>query len=242
LANSGEPLILENTATGNGCVIAMGVTCAAEMIPGYSCDEWPEGTEGVVKVMGIDIPNITPAELGQSSLPVKFVSFTASRKKHVTILEWATAIEINNDIFEIERSTDGRRFEKIDQIVGNGTTYNTSIYSYTDNYSINGTNYYMLKQIDFDGKSSYSSIAKTTYNEKSAVRIYPNTTSGLLNIDLGHLSTAYGSVMDINGQKVKAFTINNNYSTLDISNLSNGVYLIQITTNIKSETIKIFKD
>ena len=47
-------------------------------------------------------------------LPVELVAFQAEERNENIHLSWSTASEINNEGFEIERSTDGRNFDFID--------------------------------------------------------------------------------------------------------------------------------
>ena len=93
-------------------------------------------------------------------LPVELLYFDAfPSNNQYAQLEWATATEINNDGFEVLRSTDGIDFEYIAWISGNGNQTSTHKYSYED-YSIETgiTYYYRLKQIDYDGQYEYFNI------------------------------------------------------------------------------------
>jgi hypothetical protein len=61
----------------------------------------------------------------ESILPVTLISFNASLRNKVVYLEWLTATEINNDHFEVEKSTDGIHFNntaKIAYVKGNGNS------------------------------------------------------------------------------------------------------------------------
>ena len=93
-------------------------------------------------------------------LPVELLYFDAfPSNNQYAQLEWATATEINNDGFEVLRSTNGIDFEYIAWISGNGNQTSTHKYSYED-YSIETgiTYYYRLKQIDYDGQYEYFNI------------------------------------------------------------------------------------
>ncbi|MBL0189814.1 MAG: hypothetical protein IPQ18_00230 [Saprospiraceae bacterium] len=64
---------------------------------------------------------------------------------------------MNSKYFEIERSSDGSRFEKIGTMNAAGTSLTESNYMFHD---LNPTKraFYRLKMIDIDGKSKYSSL------------------------------------------------------------------------------------
>ena len=93
---------------------------------------------------------------GIEKIPVELTSFKAKVSNGAVILNWTTATEINNQMFEIERRLEESQFVTIGFVEGNGTTTETQTYSYLDNTVEIGTYYYRLKQIDFDGSFEYS--------------------------------------------------------------------------------------
>ena len=89
-------------------------------------------------------------------IPVEFVSFTASLNKNVVTVNWETATETNNKGFEVERRI-GDTWKTIGFVQGKGTTTEPSKYTYTDNVTnLGGKVAYRVKQLDFDGKFSYT--------------------------------------------------------------------------------------
>lgn len=74
------------------------------------------------------------------------------------MLKWSTAMELNNAMFVIERSTDGIDYENIGNVNGNGTTDENSEYNFLDVNASKNKLYYRLKQMDIDGSFSYSDI------------------------------------------------------------------------------------
>lgn len=95
-----------------------------------------------------------------TSLPVELLFFEVSPVNNSYLeLKWQTAGEINNDRFEIERSTDGINFSFLKTISGAGTVTQPIDYFYDDHdIEFNRTYYYRLKQVDFDGSFTYSLI------------------------------------------------------------------------------------
>jgi hypothetical protein len=88
---------------------------------------------------------------GSGTLPVKLISFTAGRSNQSVLLSWKTASEEGFDHFEIERSADGRSFQKIATIHAAGAGYP---YQHIDQVPLTGQNFYRLKMVDQDGKFS----------------------------------------------------------------------------------------
>ena len=95
-------------------------------------------------------------------VPVELTSFTATSQLGKVILNWATATEINNLGFEIERkillNQNQGEWVRIAFLEGNGTTTEPKEYSYVDDIStIQATTLvYRLKQMDFLGTYEYS--------------------------------------------------------------------------------------
>ena len=104
-----------------------------------------------------------------STLPVTYFNFSASKQQQSVLLSWQTANEINNNYFSIERSS-GRNFNALYKISSN----DKHAYSYTDLNPLQGNNYYRLKQVDKDGKFSYSQIVSVVFDDANKFVIYPN--------------------------------------------------------------------
>ncbi len=90
------------------------------------------------------------------AIPVELTSFTGTVIQDGVLLKWETATELNNQGFDIERSTSVQSWEKIGYVPGYGTTTERKSYSFLDENVTSGTYTYRLKQIDFDGTVSYS--------------------------------------------------------------------------------------
>lgn len=112
-------------------------------------------------------------------LPVDLLYFRATSKKQTVALEWETASELNNDYFEVLRSEDGEEFETLKEVIGQGTKNTNTKYVEEDEKPLPGVAYYKLKQVDFDGKFTYSEIESVRFEDLNVFfNIYPNPTSG----------------------------------------------------------------
>ncbi len=115
-----------------------------------------------------------------SVLPVDLLYFEADLVEDQVFLSWATTSELNNDYFTIERSADGKNFEPLIRIDGNGDSEELILYESVDEWPLVGLNYYRLKQTDFDGKYSYSAIVAVKYTSVRplSMEIFPNPVTG----------------------------------------------------------------
>ena len=149
--------------------------------------------------------------------------------------------ETNNDHFEILRSTDGINFATIGFIDGNGNSNNCINYQFTDNAPEQGLLYYQLKQVDIDGAGSYADrlICIQYTNGKLNVSINPNPTNGLLTLTSNGLGQML--IMTQGGNIVRKIEITDYIQHIDISDLSNGVYMAKFISNGEVSIRKIVK-
>jgi hypothetical protein len=158
-------------------------------------------------------------------LPIELTTFEGKNNENQNLLTWATASENQNKGFDIERSLDGNRFEKIGFVVGNGTTTQTQRYSFEDK-NASGLMYYRLKQLDFDGRFEYSKIiVLQNENSKQNTLIYPNPSQGIFNI-LASKNDDKMLVFNEIGVLVRSFDTALN--ELDLSDLPSGMYWVAI--------------
>jgi hypothetical protein len=171
--------------------------------------------------------------LGQT-LPVDLLSFVGRTANGINILDWATASELNNAKFEVERSTDGVNFEYIGAVKGNGTTNVRHDYKFADNQPVSGVNYYRLRQIDTDGKYKYSNTIQLTVKIDRLVigTIVPNPTSGAMNyvVYAPEQVNATLSIRNVLGQVIYTNSASlkngNNQIDFDATELAAGTYII----------------
>ena len=100
------------------------------------------------------------------SLPVTLSNFEAIIGNGVVELEWTTQSEMDNDYFSVERTSDATNYEDVVSVEGAGNSIVRIDYSATDEEPLEGTSYYRLKQVDYDGTTSYSDLV-SVYNSQS---------------------------------------------------------------------------
>ena len=170
------------------------------------------------------------------ALSVNLLSFTGRNVNTKNILNWVTKNELNNDRFEVERSTDGSFFEAIGSVKGRGTTNLTSEYIFADDAPYNGANFYRLRQIDFDGKATYSKIIliNVKSDRTAIVNVRPNpTTSQLYYSIYTPISTnGVATITDMLGRVVytQSVSLLSGYTNMefDAENLAAGSYMITL--------------
>jgi len=170
-------------------------------------------------------------------VPVELTSFTAIADYGVVELSWITATETNNQGFEVQRSAGGE-FEAIAFVEGHGTTTEVQAYSYSDRSVSVGSYSYRLKQVDFDGTTSYSNLVEVDVPTPAVFVLdqnYPNpfNPSTKIAFRLAVDSKVSLKVFDVLGQEV-ASLVNTNLAVgahsidFDASSLNSGVYLYRI--------------
>lgn len=119
-----------------------------------------------------------PPDLGSyeivSPLPVELKCFRGDAIGDNTVrLEWATASEVNNDYFTIERSYDGADFDVIGELKAAGESHTPITYSYIDDQIDKGQFhiYYRLRQTDYEGNLTLSEIVTVSLEKDNGFDI-----------------------------------------------------------------------
>ncbi len=191
---------------------------------------------------------------GQSTLPVKLASFTATLNKNNNHadLKWTTASEINASHFRIERSTDGVNFNEAGIVFANGNATDNTNYSFSDNLATiqSGIVYYRLVSVDADGKGQYSEtriirISKQMETAISSVA-FPNPVINEVRISIPNewqnKKVTY-EVVNANGQVSKKTETGSSSQTetVNMSTLSRGFYVIRVSCEGQTAQQKIIK-
>ena len=184
-------------------------------------------------------------------LPVTMLSFTASLLQDNKVkLDWSTSMEINCSKYKIERSFDGSIFSEVAAVSGSGTTSLFHSYSGIDvSPATVSIVYYRIKQLDIDGKGSYSNVLSVRLKKTNRlVTIYPNPFTSYLKINMEWNSSEViiAKVINIQGQEIMSKNIQMikglNYISIDeLSKLSAGNYFIQFISGAERFTQKITK-
>ena len=195
----------------------------------------------------VDNPGTFTISLSGPALPVGITLFTGEQQGSKNVLKWVTAIEQNNKGFEIQRSVDGSNFSSIGFVNSKavqGNTASTS-YSFDDVKPLANNNHYRLKQVDKDGRETFTNIVMLKGRRPATLqlsRVYPNPAAASLNV----LVTAPANdrisivVTDFVGkvvmQKASDIFTGDNKLSLNVAHLPAGSYMIKAISAGGSET------
>ncbi len=164
-------------------------------------------------------------------LPISLLSFDAKQQNNREILiEWATAAEINNDFFTVERSTNGKSWEVLTFVNGSGTTSQSQYYSARDTDPIAGISYYRLKQSDYDGSFEYFTPVSiyTETNSEEHFTLYPNPNNGNFRIDYQGDRDIEWRIFDMQGRTIYSSVLSaRNITSVNLPQLPAGLYTVQ---------------
>ncbi|MEP1779175.1 T9SS type A sorting domain-containing protein, partial [Reichenbachiella sp.] len=173
------------------------------------------------------------------SLPVELIFFQATVEDKSVKLEWSTASETDNGYFLIERSSNLHDWKPLGKTKGVGNSSIQVDYTDYDTSPYPGLSYYRLKQVDFDGSTSYSEVVSVIINSHN-LSIYPNPAHNLVYIQLRSNQPTLLSVTNISGTTLlKTQPATTDLIPIDLSNMKSGIYFIRIQNSSMTETRKI---
>jgi hypothetical protein len=109
-----------------------------------------------------------------TALPITLTDFTVTKQNDNALLNWSTSQETNNKGFEIQRSTDASSWTVIGFVAGAGNSETEKDYQWLDQNLPAGRYYYRLRQVDYDGRSSFSKIGQVTIDGGLALELKQN--------------------------------------------------------------------
>jgi hypothetical protein len=173
-------------------------------------------------------------------LPISLLRFDATKVGRQVMLDWVTVTEINNDHFDVEKSGDGFKFEKIGEVKGQGNSAKQHSYVLYDKNPFIGDNYYRLKQVDFDGKYEYSQIEIVNFSEQRRISVQPNPAAESFWISTGSDDDVMVEIHDDIGKIIynRVYTPGDK---IDLTNTSAGVYLVKVYSLPGDEMLKVEK-
>ncbi|MFZ4583567.1 MAG: choice-of-anchor D domain-containing protein, partial [Paludibacter sp.] len=249
-ANGGTGTMAAQTIAYNASV---NLTSNAFTRTGYTFAGWATTSTGAVAytdgasyTMSIAANDTLYAQWTLGTVPVNFISITASRKTTAALVNWKVGNELNIHHYEVERSTDGRNFVKAGSVVATGITD----YSFLDINAPAITLFYRVKSVENTGESKYSAVAKL-YAEKTTpgYLVAPNPIVGReINVQFKNQPAGKYQLKLFNnaGQQIQSNNLNhaggNGTQTIQIpAGLARGAYQLEIISADKtSSTVSIF--
>lgn len=243
VAAPAETLIISESIdeSANGVYIAQYACSGTEVIFTKSAPCNCSGYEGVV----VGKLQFTHGDMiceydAAGVLPVDFSFFKAENQNDMAMLTWGTAMEVENEGFYLEKSSDGIFFQEFAFIVGEGNSTEEVEYEALDRDPFNGMNYYRLKQVDYNGSERFSKVVKLDLRNGEGVIVNYISDSEEISIrsqkTLQHLE-----VYDMAGVRVHRSTFDQNATehSVSFSGQTSGHFVAVITdVNGTVETTK----
>jgi hypothetical protein len=178
------------------------------------------------------------------ALPVVLSNFNAALFGNGVKLNWQTIQEINSLKFIVERSSNGVTWNEITSVKAAGNSNTTINYDSYDASPLNGINYYRLKQVDIDGKTTYFPIRKLNYTGIGGIWISPNPTKEDATVNLPKNFTGSISIelSDLYGRVLLRENKNSNSFQLSLSALTSGVYVLKVSNGKDVLTSRVVKE
>lgn len=177
-------------------------------------------------------------------LPVTWGTFSASLNQQAVVLEWTTNTELNNDKFVIESSSSGELFYPIGQLKGAGTSSEAKRYRFVHRNPSAGTNYYRLKQVDFNGSYAYSKVLAVEALDKINLLLFPNPAKDQFYLQYP-ISNGPSQIQlfDGLGRRIKTSITGDtgNYEVKLPESLAGGTYWLKVERGGKVQTLAIVK-
>jgi len=204
---------------------------------GYTANSGSQGNFSIVRITADD------------PVPVELISFTASASGKNVLLQWATATELNNSGFEVQRRTVDSEYEAVGFVAGSGSTTEQRDYLFSDINVPDGKYDYRLKQIDFNGVFDFSNEIEVEVDapaEYALEQNYPNpfNPSTTINYSIAEAGLVKIVVYNLLGQEV-ALPVNEfkeagqHNVSFNASTLTSGAYFYTIETAQFKQTRKM---
>lgn len=165
-------------------------------------------------------------------LPVTIGQFTVAKQFAAVKISWTTQQEVNSREFVIERSIDGIHWSAIKSIPAAG--YSTIALSYHafDENPLKGMNYYRIKLVDQDNRSTQSIVRSVLFSTQYLVAVSPNPATDFININVsgnnnGEIYTV--TLTDLSGKKLVQTKSSDAVLSIPAYKLAKGMYIIRVT-------------
>ena len=168
-------------------------------------------------------------------LPVELLSFAGKLVDKSVVLNWQSASERNAQLFDVERSFDGEKFEKIGTVKAKCNSTSTVDYTLTDVKPARGVNYYRLKQVDTDGDFVLSKVVSVEVSSIKKMQVFPNPARDIVSVVTE--KTGDYTISDLSGREILRGPLSDYQTNIQVSNLQSGVYFL--TT--KTASVKFLK-
>ncbi len=195
-----------------------------------------------VELTGINAFSAWTATNAANPLPIELTDFNGYMDSPKVRLEWRTASETQNAHFLVQHSTDAAVFLDLVRIPGAGNSQVEHNYQYTHEKPSYGTNYYRLKQVDFDGRFEYSHIVSLNMHAEEGIQVYPNPFSGEFQIDINSEQDELPArIYDAAGRSLWQGILHNRRQIMELPGVQSGMFWLEVDFDNRTERVKVLK-
>lgn len=141
-----------------------------------------------------------------------------------TLINFSTSQETNTSHFCIEHSINQTDYQTLGILDGLGDSTQETMYEYIHENPKVGINFYRIKQVDNDGRFTYSSIAYATIANKKR-RIYPNPATEQLNVEV--TNEGYIQIYNLLGLKLAEYKLVEGKNTINLTQVEKGLNILR---------------
>jgi Secretion system C-terminal sorting domain len=173
-----------------------------------------------------------------AALPVKWLGVQAQWQNTAEAkISWQVAEQLNVNGYTVQRSEDGINFTDVCNITASAV----ASYSCIVPAAAKAINYYRVLQRDLDNKFSYSKTVILKAAATISLAVHPNPAKDKLYIDgiAGYRSL---EISAINGIIMQRQDITAGLKYIDITKLGPGLYLLTVTSNKETKTLKFIRN
>jgi hypothetical protein len=176
-------------------------------------------------------------------LPLQWMSFTGKITRDLNAeLQWSTANETNTSFFDIEESSNGTEFRKVGAVKAVGTGGND--YRFVHIKPSAGNHYYRIRQVDKDGRFTYSSTILLNIDSRFDIIAYPIPAKDKLTLKFGTgIQNPVIEILSADMKLLKRQTITGIVyeHECNLADLASGLYLARIQVDGKTQVVRFVK-
>lgn len=241
LVNTPKPALGACAPQGLWTAFSMALPVACENIANLRIAfRWVNNADGAGSDPSFAVDDVTITV--PTPMPVEWLSFDALNTVYGASLVWETASEQNAKEFQVLRSINGVDFDHVGRLHAVGNSNSVIRYDFDDKLNINGSYFYKIKQIDFDGKFSETPVRSIYYkNLSDYVEVYPNPGNNQVRIEISEdFKHPDVFIYDTQGRQVKYVNLADEETVrVDTQYIPDGMYYVHVQDGVLSKSVKL---
>jgi hypothetical protein len=158
-------------------------------------------------------------------LPVQNLALQLKEKGSSVIINWTVDHQQNVHHYNLLRGDNASSLQKI-AVVKALDKGSKAAYTYTDNNTVNGTNYYQIAVVDENGKQTFSDVRSILI--KGTCQVYPAVFTRHFIVNQSYNTPGVLTITNANGAVLLQQTIRQGITNVDAGFLTSGIYFVQL--------------